>query len=139
MNETSPPAEATKEPMTAAATSGTTESTGSDLHRPDIEGMRAIAVLLVLLYHAGIPAFSGGYVGVDVFFVISGFLITGLLVRELRATGTIDRSRFYARRIRRLLPATALVLSATAALTVMSLRSGGRTSPGTFDGAPYMQ
>ena len=54
--------------------------------RPDVEGLRAVAVVAVLLYHAGVPSFGGGYVGVDVFFVISGFLITGLLVRELEKT-----------------------------------------------------
>lgn len=95
--------------------------TGSDHYRPDIEGMRAFAVVLVLLSHAGIPAFRGGYVGVDVFFVISGFLITGLIVRELERSGTVDFRRFYARRIRRLLPAAALVLSTVAALTILVL------------------
>ena len=54
--------------------------------RPDVEGLRVVAVVAVLLYHAGVPSFGGGYVGVDVFFVISGFLITGLLVRELEKT-----------------------------------------------------
>lgn len=95
--------------------------TGSESFRPDIEGMRAVAVLLIMLYHSGIPVIPGGYVGVDVFFVISGFLITGLLVRELEASGTIDRARFYARRIRRLLPAAALVLAAVAILTFVAL------------------
>ena len=76
--------------------------------RPDIEGLRAIAVVLVVLYHARL-AFPGGYVGVDVFFVISGFLITGLLWREVSATGTVRLRSFYGARARRLLPASAAV------------------------------
>lgn len=75
----------------------------------------------MLAYHAGVPVISGGFVGVDVFFVISGFLITGLIVREVQRTGRLALGRFYARRIRRLLPATAVVLVATAALTVLVL------------------
>lgn len=86
-------------------------------YRPDIEGMRAIAILLVLLYHAGLPFLPGGFIGVDVFFVISGFLITGLLIRELETYGKVSLTRFYARRAKRLLPATGVVLIATAALT----------------------
>lgn len=89
--------------------------------RDDIQGLRAVAVLLVLAYHAGVPGISGGFVGVDVFFVISGFLITGLIVREVERTGRLDLPRFYARRIRRLLPATAVVLLATAAMTALVL------------------
>src|SRR5262245_26376024 len=81
--------------------------------RPDIQGLRALAVLFVVLYHARLPFFSGGYVGVDVFFVISGYLITGLLVREVEEKGGIDFCAFYARRMRRLLPAAAVVLVAT--------------------------
>lgn len=82
--------------------------------RPDIEGLRAVAVVAVVLYHAGIPAVTGGYVGVDVFFVISGFLITGLLWREVTATNTVRLGRFYGARARRLLPAAATVAVATA-------------------------
>ncbi len=80
--------------------------------RPDIEGLRAVAILTVLTHHAGMPL-HGGFIGVDIFFVISGFLITGLLVNELWSTGTISWSRFVGRRIRRLLPAAVLVLVAT--------------------------
>lgn len=80
--------------------------------RQDVQGLRGLAVLLVVVYHAGLP-FPGGFVGVDVFFVISGFVITALLMRELHATGSIKFSRFYARRIRRLLPALALVVGVT--------------------------
>lgn len=69
--------------------------------------------MLVLLYHAGVPFFSGGFIGVDVFFVISGFLITGLMLREVSRTGRIDLADFYARRIRRILPAATLVIVVT--------------------------
>jgi peptidoglycan/LPS O-acetylase OafA/YrhL len=87
-------------------------ATREDSFRPDIEGLRGVAVLLVVLFHAGLPV-SGGFVGVDVFFVISGFLITGLLLREHRRTGRVSLARFYARRIRRLLPAAAAVVVVT--------------------------
>ena len=82
--------------------------------RGDIEGLRAVAVVLVVAFHAGVSLVSGGFVGVDVFFVLSGFLITGLLVDEVARSGTISLSEFYARRIRRLLPLSTLVLAATA-------------------------
>ncbi len=78
--------------------------------RPDIEGLRGIAVLLVVLYHAAVPGFTGGYIGVDVFFVLSGYLITWLLVREVEKTGTVNLKSFYARRVRRLLPAMGVLL-----------------------------
>ena len=77
--------------------------------RPDIEGLRAVAVLAVVLFHAQLPGMGGGFVGVDVFFVISGFLITGLLWREANGTGTVRLRRFYGARARRLLPAAAAV------------------------------
>ncbi|GAB3999788.1 hypothetical protein GCM10029992_29600 [Glycomyces albus] len=83
--------------------------------RPDIEGLRAIAVGLVVLGHAGFPFLDGGFIGVDVFFVISGFLITSLLLRELSGTGRISVVGFYARRATRLLPMAATVTVATLA------------------------
>jgi peptidoglycan/LPS O-acetylase OafA/YrhL len=89
--------------------------------RPDLEGLRAVAVVLVLLFHAGVPGFDGGYVGVDVFYVLSGFLITGLLLREADRTGRIGLAAFYARRARRLLPAALLVLLVTLAVSVVVL------------------
>src|SRR6218665_4172177 len=95
--------------------------TPSDGFRPDIQGLRAVAVGVVLLYHAKFPFMPGGFVGVDVFFVISGFLITGLLMREALAHGRIDLAGFYARRIRRILPAATLVLVATLAMTILIL------------------
>src|SRR5690349_12826092 len=73
-------------------------------YRPDIDGLRAVALLAVLLYHAQIAACSGGYVGVDVFFVISGYLITAL-VYQAAAEGRFSFVRFYERRARRLFPA----------------------------------
>jgi peptidoglycan/LPS O-acetylase OafA/YrhL len=73
-------------------------------YRADIDGLRAIAILPVLLFHAKFQIFGGGFVGVDVFFVISGYLITSLIVGELESTG-FSIIRFYERRIRRILPA----------------------------------
>jgi peptidoglycan/LPS O-acetylase OafA/YrhL len=82
-------------------------------YRPDIEGLRAVAVCLVVAYHSTPRQFHGGFIGVDVFFVLSGYLITGILVREIEKTGRLSFAGFYARRARRLLPASALVLLAT--------------------------
>ncbi|OMC16456.1 acyltransferase family protein [Mycobacterium sp. SP-6446] len=82
--------------------------------RPDIEGLRAVAVIAVVLYHAEVPGVTGGYIGVDVFFVISGFLITGILWREVTTENTIRLGRFYGARARRLLPAAATAGIATA-------------------------
>ncbi|MGO2557944.1 acyltransferase family protein [Brachybacterium sp.] len=84
--------------------------------RPDVQGLRAIAVGLVVLFHAGVEQLSGGFVGVDVFFVISGFLITTHLLESLAAHGRISFGRFYAKRARRILPASLLV----ALLTVLA-------------------
>ncbi|MCB9373904.1 MAG: acyltransferase [Microthrixaceae bacterium] len=85
-------------------------------YRPEIDGLRALAVVAVVAYHAGVPGFGGGFVGVDVFFVLSGFLITGLLADEVRRSGRVSLAGFYGRRARRLLPVAALVTAATVAV-----------------------
>ena len=75
-----------------------------------LDGLRGLAVIAVVLYHAGFPILSGGFLGVDVFFVLSGFLITSLFLEEIAKSGTIDRAGFYLRRLRRLMPALISVL-----------------------------
>ena len=90
-----------------------------DQRRADIQGLRAVAVLLVVAFHAGLPV-PGGFSGVDVFFAISGFVITGTLLRELTSAGRIDLPRFYARRVRRLLPALALMVTVVAVLGTLA-------------------
>src|SRR6476620_858137 len=79
-------------------------TTPRDGFRPDVEGHRGVAVLAVVLYHAGLAGAVGGFVGVDVFFVISVFLITGLLVRERELTGTIALFEFFAVLAQRMAP-----------------------------------
>ncbi|GAB3531591.1 acyltransferase family protein [Arthrobacter tecti] len=101
--------------------------------RPDIQGLRAVAVLAVVIYHAGVWLVPGGYSGVDVFFVISGFLITSHLLSVLRDHGTIRFSDFYARRIRRILPAALTVLVLTALASVMFVPRV--ETPGTLEDA----
>ena len=78
-------------------------------YRPEIDGLRALAILPVILYHAFPELFPGGFLGVDVFFVISGFLITGIIFEEVRR-GQFSVQNFYARRIRRILPALYFML-----------------------------
>lgn len=78
-------------------------------YRPEVDGLRAVAVVPVVLFHAGLPGVSGGFVGVDVFFVISGFLITSILLNDLEA-GRFSLVRFYERRARRILPALFFVI-----------------------------
>jgi len=82
-------------------------------YRPDIDGLRAIAVGAVVAYHTGIPGFVGGFTGVDVFFVISGYLITGLLLLDIERFGRVRILEFYARRVRRILPTLVLVVLTT--------------------------
>ena len=93
-------------------------------YRKDIQGLRGVAILLVLIYHSGV-ALPGGFIGVDVFFVVSGFVITQLLVEELELTGGIDLKNFYARRARRLLPALAIVTVSTLVFSFLALSPFG--------------
>lgn len=98
-------------PPTPPASSGRrpAESTAGTFFG-DIAGLRGVAVLLVVLFHAHVPFVTGGFVGVDIFFVISGFLITRILLREYESTGSLSFRGFYARRARRIIPAAALVI-----------------------------
>lgn len=93
---------------------GQTRISSGRAYRPDIDGLRAVAVTIVVFFHAFPEALPGGFVGVDIFFVISGFLISGIVFDEVR-DGTFSISRFYARRVRRIFPALMLVIGATAA------------------------
>src|SRR3954464_4705521 len=86
--------------------------------RADLEGLRGVAILLVVLFHAGVPGFAGGFVGVDIFLVLSGFFITGALARELDASGRIDLNEFWGRRMLRLSPPLLVVLVATLAIVM---------------------
>ncbi len=106
--------------------------TTTEEYRPYLDGLRAVAVYLVVMFHAGSTRLAGGYVGVDVFFVLSGFLVTQLLLRDMLATGSISFRRFYSRRVRRLLPAafvalvvTALVFKAIASPVEIADAAGG--------------
>ncbi len=94
---------------------------GDRRFRPDVEGLRAVAIVLVVCFHAGFRQVRGGFVGVDVFFVISGFVITGLLLRERSGTGRTDVAAFYARRARRILPAAVLVVVVTVVVSAVLL------------------
>jgi peptidoglycan/LPS O-acetylase OafA/YrhL len=90
-------------------------------YRPDIDGLRAIAITAVVAFHAGLPYVTGGFVGVDIFFVLSGFLITSMLFKEAELMGRIDLLEFYARRVRRLLPAASIVLMVSVILAYFFL------------------
>lgn len=95
-------------------------------YQPALDGLRAIAVVAVLLYHGQVTWLPGGFLGVDLFFVLSGFLITGLLLAEYARRGTIDLVRFWGRRARRLLPALFLVLSAVCLYSAFLARPSQR-------------
>jgi peptidoglycan/LPS O-acetylase OafA/YrhL len=114
----------------------TNQSSPASKFRLDIEGLRGIAVLVVVAFHCNLPWFSGGFIGVDVFFVLSGYLITGLLVMEIEKRSKLNLLEFYARRLRRLLPASALTLIttlivSTAVLAPQELTFAGRASRAT--------
>jgi peptidoglycan/LPS O-acetylase OafA/YrhL len=104
---------------------------GDRRFRPDVEGLRAVAIILVVLFHAGVRGLSGGYVGVDVFFVISGFVITGVLLRERAQTGGTSILAFYGRRCRRIIPAATLVIVATVVLAYVLVGDTGGSEAAT--------
>jgi len=122
----------------------TGDRTARQTFRPDIQGLRAVAVILVILAHASVPGFEGGYIGVDVFFVISGFVITSLLRRQPPRHVRYNLAYFYARRIRRIVPAATLTSSPppsprtfcsgrTSFLNCSATCAGPHSSPRTFD------
>ncbi|MEI7626108.1 MAG: acyltransferase family protein [Actinomycetota bacterium] len=99
-------------------------------YRPHLDGVRALAVILVILFHLGYAWMPGGFIGVDVFFVLSGYLITGLLLREISKRGRVNLVNFYSRRFRRLLPAATVVLLAVVALSLWLLDAVDKNSVG---------
>ena len=109
--------------MDAVAGTGAREA-----FRPEIEGLRGIAILLVVAFHSGLVGLPGGFIGVDVFFVLSGFLITGSLFRERSRSGTIKFRDFYARRVRHLLPAALVVVMITLVASYVMLAPLDRSS-----------
>ena len=127
--------------MTATRTSNSGDLGGAAgrehlRYRPHLDGLRAIAVYLVVAFHAGLRGFSGGFIGVDVFFVLSGFLVTSILLRDLASRGRIDWRRFYSRRVRRILPASILTLLITAvAYAIVASPSEMQDALGAFRAA----
>ena len=100
---------------------GGSQTSTAATFRPDIEGLRGLAVGAVIAYHAGVPFTPGGFVGVDVFFVLSGYLITGLLIDDRRRHGRVRFAEFFARRVRRLLPTATVVFVSSIALSIVAL------------------
>jgi peptidoglycan/LPS O-acetylase OafA/YrhL len=103
---------------------GKPESLSTSNRRPYIQGLRALAVIFVVAFHAGLPV-PGGFIGVDVFFVISGFVITAMLQREYLETGRLKFSSFYLQRFKRLTPALALLISVTLVLASIIMSPEG--------------
>lgn len=95
-------------------------------YRADVEGLRAVAILLVVAGHAKVAWLAGGFIGVDAFYVLSGYLITGLLVQEIHTTGELRFANFYGRRLRRLMPALLLMLVVACVLGRLLLAAGGQ-------------
>lgn len=104
----------------AAGQKDTTSPLAAAHYRPEIDGLRAVAVIMALFFHADVSAFSGGFVGADVFFVISGYLISSIVLREKRA-GTFSFVAFYERRVRRIMPALLTMLGVSAVCSLMLL------------------
>ncbi len=108
------------EPRSLAQASLSPREHERNTYRPDIDGLRCIAVLSVVFYHAGVPGFGGGYVGVDIFFVISGYLITSIIAHEVEA-GNFSITTFYKRRIRRIFPALFFMTAIVTAIACIVL------------------
>ena len=117
-----------------APTEHRSDATEGDGYRGDIQAMRGLAVLVVVIFHAGF-GLPGGFVGVDVFFVISGFVITGVIQRQLEVTGSLRFADFYARRARRILPALALMTIVVLVVSIFVLSPTGAQQNAAKTGA----
>lgn len=113
-------------PTVAATTQSTSRTPNAWGYRPELDGLRFVAVSLVILFHSKVAAFTSGFVGVDLFFVLSGFLVCGVMLAEIEKREKFDLLGFYARRVRRLLPAAVLVAVATCALLLITTPQGAR-------------
>jgi peptidoglycan/LPS O-acetylase OafA/YrhL len=100
--------------------------------RSDLEGLRGVAIVLVVLFHAGVGALNGGFIGVDLFFVLSGFFISAGLARELESTGQVDLNAFWGRRMLRLSPPLLVVLLSTLGLVMVVYAPIDRAEVGSF-------
>jgi peptidoglycan/LPS O-acetylase OafA/YrhL len=124
--------------MTPVATPKPTDTAPKLIHMPGLDGLRALAIAAVMLYHGGVQWLPGGFLGVDVFFVLSGFLITSLLIGEFSATAKIDLRAFYLARVRRLAPALVVMLFATATYATLFMSDAAastwRDLPWALDG-----
>src|SRR6218665_4087461 len=106
-------------------------------YRPGLDGVRGLAIVLVLLFHAHVPGFANGAIGVDVFFALSGFLITTLLIEELSRSSRLRFARFYTRRASRLLPAYLLLgVTCVVLAVVIADRSTFRAGPRSVRSTP---
>ena len=110
------------------STSAAAQGRSGHAHVRALDGVRATAVVLVFLFHLGVPGFAAGFLGVDVFFVLSGFLITSLLLAEMQRSGRIALTAFWARRVRRLMPALVVLLLVVAVVTALTATYSQRTS-----------
>jgi peptidoglycan/LPS O-acetylase OafA/YrhL len=102
-----------------------TRSVPPSVRRPDVQGLRALAVIMVVAFHAGLDI-PGGFTGVDVFFVISGFVITAMLLRESAGSGRFSLGTFYARRVRRIMPASAMTIGVVALVSLGAINSASQ-------------
>lgn len=125
---TSAPAATMNEPMSDPSRSNLLPSANNWGYRPQLDGLRCIAVYVVVAFHAGSWKLQGGFIGVDLFFVLSGFLVTNVILTDLATEGHLRLRRFYARRVRRLIPAAAVAVVGTAIAAILISNPFDRSS-----------